>query len=165
MTIYQLQQDLAEEIERITSDMLFKNPKGDLEPLKAYLQELPKREHTVSPGNLMPEDEEEDPYPFCIVRMESGGMYPGVQRVKVILVFGIYDDSMDNLGHQPLLNVIHKVAERFIKNPVLKDMHQMDIREGVNWILDDEERYPYFIGGLEMTWDTYFVERGEDMYA
>lgn len=165
MTIYQLQKDLAAEIEQITSDMLFKNPNGEPEHLKAYLQDLPKREHTVSPGNLMADDEEEDPYPFCIVRMVSGGMYSGAQRVKVILVFGIFDDGMDNMGHQPLLNVIHKVAEHFIENPILKDMHQMDIREGINWILDDEERYPYFIGGLEMVWDTYFVERGEDRYA
>lgn len=165
MTIYQLQKDLAEEIEKIMSGMVFKNPQGEPAQMKAYLQNLPKREQTVSPGNLMPEDEDEDPYPFCIVRMESGGVYSGAQRAQIILVFGIFDDNMDNLGHQALLNMIHRVAEHFIKNSVLKDMHQMDVEKGINWILDDEERYPYYIGGLEMTWDTCFVERGEDRYA
>ncbi|MCM1122548.1 MAG: hypothetical protein NC416_08195 [Eubacterium sp.] len=165
MTTYQLQKDLAEEIEQITEDMLFQNPEGKPEHMKAFLQDLPKREQTVQPGNLMVEEDEDDPYPFCVVRLESGAVLSGAQAVTVILVFGIFDDGMENLGHQSLLNVIHRVSERFISNPVLKDRYQMDVRRGINWILDEEDRYPYYIGGLEMTWNAYFVERGEDQYV
>jgi len=165
VTAYQLQNDLAEEIERVLSDMIFQNPKGKQEHMKAYVQELPKREQTVQPGSLMAEDgEEEDPYPFCVVMMESGTIYNGEQTVNTVLVFGIFDDSLKNLGHRALMNVIHKVTERFIKNPVLRDMYQIDTRQGISWILDDEERYPYFIGGMTMSWNAYFVER-EDRYA
>ena len=96
--------------------------------------------------------------------MESGTIYNGEQTVNSVLVFGIFDDSLKNLGHRALMNVIHKVTERFIKNPVLRDMYQIDTRQGISWILDDEERYPYFIGGMTMSWNAYFVER-EDRYA
>lgn len=185
MTVYQFQQDLGEEIETILSDMIFKDPKGGPAHMKAFAQDLPKRELTiksdvqsedfkveeneVKPGDLMAEEEEtendeNDPYPFCIVRVESGAVYSGAQLVRVILIFGIFDDALDNLGHQILLNVMHKVTERFIKDPTLKDMYQMDINEGCNWILGDEDKYPYFISGVEMVWNAYFVER-EDMYA
>lgn len=163
MTIYQLQKDLADEIENILGDMIFLDPTGNPERMRAYVQELPKRVQPVGTGNLMDEGEE-DPYPFCVVRMESGIIFLGAQTVNTVLVFGIFDDSMENHGHQALLNVIHKVTERFIKDPVLKDMYQMDTQQGISWILDDEERYPYFIGGMTMSWNAYFVER-EDRYA
>lgn len=159
MTVYQLQKDLAEEIEHILSDMAFRDPKGNQECMRAYVQELPKRVQSVGMGSIMPEDEEEDPYPFCIVRMESGVVYSGAQTVRTVLVFGIFDDSLENLGHQALLNVIHKVTERFIVNPVLKNMYRLNDQEGVSWILDEEERYPYFVGGMMMAWDAYFAER------
>lgn len=164
MTIYQLQKDLAEEIELILADMIFLDPGGNQEHMRAYAQELPKRVQPVGLGSIMQEDEEEDPYPFCIVRAEAGVAYSGVQTVRTVLVFGIFDDSLENLGHQALLNAIHKVTERFILNPVLKNMYRMNDQEGISWILDEEERYPYFIGGLAMSWNTYFVER-EDRYV
>lgn len=163
MTTFQLQEDLVEEIERVLSDMIFQDPKGNQAHMKSYAQELPKREQSVNRGNLMDEGEE-DPYPFCVVRMESGTIFLGAQTVNTVLVFGIFDDSMENHGHQALLNVIHKVTERFIKDPVLKDMYRMDTQRGISWILDDEERYPYFIGGMTMSWNAYFAER-EDRYA
>lgn len=164
MTVFQLQKDLMEEIESVLSDIMLKKPKGGMSTIKSYSQELPKREQVVKPGSLMPEDDGTDPYPFCVVRMESGSIFTGAQGVRTILIFGVFDDALENQGHQALLNIIHRVSERFIINPVLKDRYRMNEREGINWILDDEERYPYYIGSMEMAWDAYFVER-EDRYA
>ncbi len=165
MTVYQLQKDIGDEIEKILSDMVFKDPHGGMGHMKAFSQDLPKREQTVRPGEIMPDEEElEDPYPFCIIRAEEGEIYSGAQKVKILAVFGVFDDDLENLGHQALLNVINRVAERFMADPVLKDMYRMDSNEGIRWVLDDESVYPYFIGGMEMTWNAYFVER-EDRYA
>ena len=164
MTVFQLQKDLMEEIESVLSDIILKKPKGGMGNIKSYSQELPKREQVVKPGNLMPEDDGKNHYPFCVVRMESGNINIGAQGVQTILVFGIFDDALENQGHQVLLNIFHRVAERFIINPVLKDRYRMNEKEGITWILDDEERYPYYIGAMEMAWDAYFVER-EDRYA
>lgn len=166
MTIFQLQKDLAEEIEFILSDMIFKDPKGKPAHMKSYEQKLPKREQTIKLGNLMSEEtDDEDPYPFCIVRMESGAVYAEAQKVRTILVFGIFDDEFDNQGDKILMNVLNRVSERFIRNPVLKNMYRLNCENGINWILDDEERYPYYIGGMEMEWDAYFIGKEEDRYA
>jgi hypothetical protein len=164
MTVFQLQKDLMEEIESVLSDIMLKKPKGGMGTIKSYSHELPKREQVVKPGSLMPEDDGDDPYPFCVVRMESGSIYPGKQGIRTVLVFGIFDDALENQGHQALLNVIHRVAERFVMDPVLKNRYQLNGKEGIGWILDDEERYPYYIGAMEMVWDTFFVER-EDRYV
>lgn len=163
MTVFQLQQDLAEEIETILSDMRFKNPAGSMVQMRAYRQDVPKRKQEIKKGALMSEEEEtEDPYPFCIVKAESGGIFNGGQSVSIMLILGVFNDDEQNQGQQELLNAIHKIAERFIRNPVLKDRYMLDQRYGIEWILDDEDRYPYFVGGMTMKWDTFFVEKEDD---
>lgn len=165
MTLFQLQRDLAEEIEIILDDIRLKNPSGDMVQMRTYTQDIPKRKQVIRKGALMSEEEEaEDPYPFCIVKMESGGIFSEMQKVSVMLIIAIFNDDTQNQGQQELLNVIHKIAERFIKDPVLKDEYIMDQKAGISWILDDEDRYPYFVGGMTMKWDTFFVER-EDKYV
>ena len=164
MTVYQLLKDLAEEIEAVLADMIFKDPKGKMEHMRAFPQALPKREQNVKIGDLLPDEgeDDEDPYPYCVVRAESGNMGVGAQKVKILLIFGIFDDDIQNQGQTELLNVIHRVTERFIKNPVLKDRYRLDLDAGMYWILDDEDRFPYFAGGVGMTWDTFFVEKEDD---
>lgn len=164
MTIYQFQEDLAEEIEKILSDMLLKDPKGELTTMKAYCQEVPKRKQEIKIGALMDEDdsEDEDPYPFCIVKAESGGMSRGEQQISIILIIAVFNDDAQNSGHQELINVFSRIAERFIRNPVLKERYTLDQKEGINWILDDEDRFPYFIGGMTMKWETFFMEKEDD---
>lgn len=164
MTVYQLQKDLMEEIESILSDIILKTPKGGLDTIKSYSNDLPKREQVVKPGSLIPEEDGDDPYPFCVVRMESGNICSGAQSARTVLIFGVFDDALENHGHEALLNIIHRVSERFIVDPVLKNRYRMNDKEGIIWILDDEDKYPYYIGAMEMAWDTFFVER-EDQYV
>lgn len=163
MTVFQLQQDLAEEIEDILSDMRFKNPAGSMVQMRAYCQDIPKRKQEIRKGALMPEKEKtEDQYPFCIVKMESGEIFSEAQKVSVMFIIAIFNDDTQNQGQQELLNVIHRIAEHFIKNPILKSRYRMDQKDGIGWILDDEDRYPYFVGGMIMKWDAFFVEREDD---
>lgn len=164
--LFQLQKDLADEIEGICSDMLFKDPGGTLENMRTFCQSLPKREQNVKIGDLMQEEtgDERDPYPYCVVRAESGSVAMGGQKMTVILVIGIFNDDVQNNGHQELINVISRITERFVKDPVLKERYRLDLETGLQWILDDEDRFPYFLGGIEMTWETFFVER-EDGYV
>lgn len=165
MTVFQLQRDLAEEIERILSGMRFKDPAGNIVPMRAYCQDIPKRRQAIRKGALMPEEEEEeDPYPFCIVKAESGEMFNGAQSVSIMLILAVFNDDEQNQGQQELLNAMHKIAERFIRDPVLQGKHRLDQEAGIGWLLDDEDRYPYFAGGMTMKWETFFVEK-EDRYV
>lgn len=173
MTAYELQINLAEEIEKIEKDVLLKDVKGNQAHIKAFAQSLPKRIQNVSDmeddqeGDVMTDNEpEEDPYPYCVVRVESGNMeaVQGVHEIATVLIFGIFDDDVRCLGHQVIMNMMHRVAERFIRNPVLKGRYRMSEGAGISWVLDEEDRYPYYFGAMEMTWDTFFVGR-EDEYV
>ena len=170
MTAYQLQKDLCTEVELVLKDMLLPDPAGNLVNVKAYSQNLPKREQNITIGNLMEEDEADDgkdPYPFCVVRLDTGSLKPAheVQKVKTVLVFGIFDDSLENKGHEALLNIFERVTERFIREPLLNDRYRLNEEEGIDWAVNDEDWYPYYVGAMELTWDTFFVTRKEDKYA
>ena len=167
MTALQLQDELAKEVERILDDMLFEDVNGNPAKMKAYQQELPKRKQEVKKGAIMDEESGEDPYPYCIVRIDSGNlrMLQDTQKVKTDMVFGIINNDFERQGHRAVLNIIQKITERFVQDPVLVKQYRMDEEKGIDWILDDEDRYPYYFGAMEMTWDTFFVTKKEDRYA
>lgn len=167
MTAFNLQDELAVEVERILADMLFKNVQGENAKVRAYPQELPKRIQEVKPEEIMPREWQEDPYPFVVVRIDSGNLKTAqdTQQIKTDLVFGIYDKDFACQGHRGIMNMVHKIAERFTRNPVLNDRYRLSDDAGISWTLDEEDRYPYYFGGMEMVWDTFFVTREEDRYA
>lgn len=167
MTTLELQKDLAEEIEDILKEMLLKDVKGRETHLKAFKQCLPKRKQEVDGNDVWGEEEEEDPYPYCVVRIDSGKLETAqsANQVQTVLVFGIFDDDRECQGHQAILNMIHRITERFTEDPMMKEKYRMNGEAGISWVLDEEDRYPYYFGAMEMTWDTFFVRRKEDRYV
>lgn len=172
MTAYALQKDIEEEIEKILDCMLLKDVKGNLAHLKAYAQNLPIRQQDIkieNDENDMEADSdaeipdgmdtifEDDPYPYCIVKIDSGAMQQEAQEIQTMLIFGIFDDDPECQGYQVIMNMIHKVAERFTKNPCLKDKYRLNHENGITWVMDDTEQFPYFFGAMYMTWNTFFV--------
>jgi len=192
VTAYELQKDLAEEVEEILHCMLLKDARGNGAHLRAFLQSLPKRmqgvweegtgEETeeiagedIEDDNVMTDESavmeeisgENDPYPYCIVKIDSGELQPAqnTHEIQTTLIFGIYDDDKECQGHQVIMNMIHKISERFGKNPYLMNKYRMNHEVGITWILADEDRYPYYFGAMEMTWETFFVRLEDDKYA
>lgn len=145
-----LQQELAKEIEEITKDITLRNPAGEYAKLKSYEQSLPIRQL---------DEEDDDPYPYCIVRIVEGNTPDAMsaQSVKTILVIGVYDDGVDSQGHKSILNIIQRIQERFFKNPILAN--QFVVQPGFDWTLQDEDSYPYYFGGIEITWETSSIRR------
>ncbi len=192
MTAYELQKDIAEEVEKILQCILLKDIKGNEAHIKAYAQALPKRmqnihdcdcekeaeetpdegaviddDFVLDEGVIMDEILEDDPYPYCIVMVNSGELQPlqNVHEIQTTLVFGVFDDDKACQGHQVIMNMIHRIAERFTRNPYLKDKYRMNHDAGITWILDDVDQHPYYFGAMEMTWDTFFVRLEDDKYV
>lgn len=170
-----LQDDLVEELKIIFKDLRYKNPKGELSEINVFSQSLP------IPGPAEPPEEEapeyleeglgvtdpvkaEDPYPYAIVRIGEGEIksIDGKQTVTVLVILGAYNDDLKNQGHKEILNMIQRVYERFAKNAILAGKYEMT--HPIIWSLQEEESYPYFIGGIALTFETLEIRR-EDPYA
>ncbi len=159
MTISELQDDLMEELRALFSGFLTKSPQiGD--DSKAILSKLNIFGQTLPIG-------EEEPYPYILVRIDSGAMKgDSANLVKVRLFIGTFDDSINANGHKDVINIIQKIYERFAKNPVLASKYAMknDSENPFAWVLQEKDSYPYYFGTVEFTWETMAI-RKESQYT
>lgn len=158
MTAEMLQEELCREIKNIFDGTLFKEPTGQRIPINVFEQNLSIRES----------DEEPDPIPYVIVRVETGTIKGGTdpQEVLVTMLIGYFDDNTENNGHKGVLGIIQKIQERFMKEPMLANqfMYMNDELHPFDWALQDEESYPYYFGAASMTFKTAAI-RKEDKFA
>lgn len=171
-----LQDDLAAELEKIFENTRLQNPRGELVPVNVYKQELPIPPPTQPPEEdydpeLIEADEglsdlenQEDPFPYAIVRIREGEIkkIDGDQAVEVLIIFGVIDRDLSNQGYKGVLNLIQLVYERFSKNAILSAKYECVMP--IEWALQDEPSFPYFIGGMTLTFLTHPIRR-EDPYA
>ena len=167
-----VQDDLVEELKTIFRNMTFPDPRGDLVPLNIYKQDLPIPVAAEMPFTVSDEDleegvydarPEETPFPYIIVRVGKGHIADanGEQRVDVDLLIGVIDRDYKNQGHKEVLNIIQKIYERFAKNVILAKKYECVAP--MDWALQEEGSYPYFFGGMALTFETIAIRR-EDPY-
>lgn len=155
MTATFLQEDLCKEIANIFKHDRFRNSqKEEQVKLNVYEQNLP----------IMESDEDPDPVPYVIVRLETGTIKSDndPQEVLAMFLIGYFDDSPVNNGHKGVLGIIQRIHERFNKDPMLNNLYMF--QEPFEWALQDEESYPYFFGAAHLTFKTAAI-RKEDKYA
>lgn len=169
-----LQDDLAAELKTVFSGLKLKTPMGGLSEVNVFTQALP-----IPPPTEPPEGEDqtlleegftdtdpvktEDPYPYAIVRVEDGRIeaIDDDQTVTVLVILGVYDDDLRNQGHKDVLNMIQDIYERFAKNAILA--RKYECQHPIQWSLQEEESYPYFFGGVALTFNTVQIRR-EDSF-
>nr|WP_298053726.1 hypothetical protein [uncultured Lachnoanaerobaculum sp.] len=158
MTVGNLQKELMKDIGNIFEKDLFKDSLGKYVSLNIYAQNLPIREDEDAP----------DPVPYIVVRVLDGKVKGWVeaQEVQVMLILGCFDDNINNDGHEILLELIQKIEERFLKNPILSKqfMFLNDEQHPFEWALQEEESFPYFFGAISMSFRTPTI-RKEDKYT
>lgn len=167
-----LQDELAAEFERILKDFRLKDPRGSSSKINIFLQRLPMPEPLEQDdipvealeNGLADQQTAMDPYPYIIVRIDDGEIKDedSAQTVNVYLIIGIYEPDYDKQGHKDVLNIITKLYERFAKMPVLNGKYT--IQYPVLWALQEEESYPFYFGGMNLTFEIAAVRR-EDEYS
>ena len=163
MIAIELQDDLIEELQDLFRNEKFKNESYDptdetsqkYVPIRMFSQDLPIESSR--------EDDEDNHFPYLIVKLDSGKMpdETSAHEVKVVILIGIFDDSNNNQGHRDVLHIINMIYERFAKKPMLK--HQYVAKMPFEWALQDENVHPYFFGGIEMSFDIPAVRREDEL--
>lgn len=167
-----LQSELADELKEILADFRLKDPQGERTSINIFEQILPMPE-PLDQGEIAPELLENgladgqtapDPFPYILVRVQDGEIEDesSAQKVNVVLILGIYEPDYGKQGHKDILNMIAKVYERFAKCPVLNGKYT--IQYPIGWVLQDEESYPFYFGGMNLAFEIAAVRR-EDPYS
>lgn len=138
-----LQDALVVDLQKLFHNRRYKTPGGGFSALSVFSQNLPKRES----------EDEDDPFPYIIARINGGDIEDQTTpcKVSVFLLIGIFDDDVENQGHRAVLEIMEVIQEHYEGTPLLDG--QFVFTDPFHWALQDEESYPYFFGGVEITFD------------
>lgn len=154
MTPLDLQDALVSDIKKILVGHKYKTPAGKMIPINVFAQNIPVNES----------DDDEDPIPYIIVRLNTGedlGAKDSNYVIGLVIIIGIWDDALDSQGHRTVLNIINKIYERFQKNPSVGDA----IYTGeFHWANQEDGYYPYYFGACTLSFNIPAIRR-EDPYA
>lgn len=164
MTSIFLQDDLQKELEDILGEMRLKDPnnKEEYTNIKVYQQSLPKIKIDYENCEEEEEDLSDEPFPYIIIKLDSGKIINENEAAKIELLIATYDDELANQGHKDILNIINKIYERFYKNPMLANKYYRV--NDIDWVLQDDDMYPYFYGAMGMEFKVKMFKK-EDMFA
>ena len=139
-----LQDAIVADLNTLFKDRRFKTPDGGQAAPTFYPQNLPKRQS----------DEDPDPFPYGIVRLDSGAIenQTDPHKVAVIVLIGIYDDRPENQGHRAVLEIMEVIQQHYEETPLLA--RQFTFADPFNWALQDEESYPFFFGACNLIFNT-----------
>jgi hypothetical protein len=142
MTARELQQAVVDDIRELLAPIKYDTPGGNQAAPSIFKQSLPKKQA----------EDEDDPFPYVIVRLDTGGVDSPTDphKVAMILLVGIYDESPENNGHEAVLEIIEKIQTHYQQNPALK---QFAFTDPSTWVLQDEESWPYFFGACNLTFN------------
>ena len=153
MTISILQDELCKELEKIFEHTTFKAPSGE-KKIKAYKQCVP-----LNRGNDA--EDEDEPQPYIIVKLVDGNTEVAKGECNILLIISIYDNDNAMQGHEVLLNIINDIQQRFIETPLLGEC--FIAKPKMTWTLQEEdtdETWPYFYGGMYMSFEMPGISRG-----
>lgn len=138
-----LQDALVADLTELLKDRRYKKPDGSASAPAVFAQSLPKQ--------LTDAETESDPFPYLIVRIDSGMIETQTDpyKVSLLLLLGIYDDDKQNQGHRAVLELIEVIQQHYEEHTDLKG--QFVFTDPFNWALQDEDSFPYFFGGIEIT--------------
>lgn len=144
-----------EEIRDILSGLTFTDVEGKLvSGCKGYEQSLP----------IVVEDDREasEFFPYFIVQIEGGETEEDDDywHIKVAVLLGIYDKDIETNGHQEILKMIDLIQQRFLARPLLNQKFRCLPK--MSWALQEEDTYPFYFGGLELTFGCMKIGREDD---
>lgn len=158
-TLADLEECLAAEFKSLFAGKTYMNSIGHRVELKAFVHSLP-----VKQGDDDTQTDDDLPEPYIVSEVTGGKQQTedSAHVVTAAVVICVCDDNTARNGHKDVLAIIGKVLERFSKNPTLAG--KFVLQRPLEWMLSDEDTYPYYYGGLLMYWEVPAIEK-EDTLA
>lgn len=153
MTIREFQDDFKKELEALFENFKITGTNGQPANLKVYKNDVP----------LLSANSEEQTAPYLIIRLDSGKHHEenriGTQEVKILILVCVFNDDENYVGSDDVLIIIQRIIERFAVNPKMEKYYRIG---EIDWTVGDTETYPYFFGGVELSFAIPSYTREDD---
>lgn len=158
MTILDLQDELAKDVEYILKDIVTINVEGErISGVNVYKQQLP----------VVISDEEDDSkfVPYALIRLYDGKTedddVPWIVTADIHL--GVHDADASNQGHRHIMVMCQRIINRYASEPLLAKKYRAE--PDMEWALQDGDTYPYYFGGVRIKFNVPKIERREPIYV
>lgn len=151
MTPVFLQKALKEELKILFADFVSSSDMDfEKRGVSVYEQDLPLEMET---------EDEEEKTPFIIVRLSEGEQEQreSTEMVTVVIIFCARDTAWNRSGYQDVLNMIQKVKERLLKNPLVGKYFTAELP--LKWVVQEGETHDIYYGGMELTFACPAIQR------
>lgn len=144
-----LQDAMVVDLAELFKNRRYKKPGGSSAAMSVFSQALPKQQ--TADETETETVTEFDPFPYTIVRIDSGLIETQTDpyKVSLLLLLGVFDDDPNNQGHRTILEMIELIQQHYEEHPDLAGMFVFT--DPFSWALQDEDSFPYFFGGIEIT--------------
>lgn len=154
MTEIDLLDGLAAETAEALKDFRLRSAKDNLIPINIYTQNLPLKEGK--------EDEKQYPYVcICFDEAEIESSDTDKKTVNVYFVIGIIDRAKDKQGFRDVLQIEELIAQHIFRKGIIAEAFRLEFP--LRNLLQSEDTYPYFMGGIESRWEMPII-REEERY-
>lgn len=138
----ELQDCLVKDFKAFLHDFYLKDVDGQPATFNIYPQYLPPKEGK----------DDKEHFPYIVVGLEdgddSGKEEPN--QCRIVMTVGVCDKDKTFQGYRDVLNVLQKLYDHLMRTQVFGS--KFEINYPIKWALHDENRYPFFYGGLETNW-------------
>jgi hypothetical protein len=137
-----LQACLVEDFKTFLAEYHLKNVDGQLVPINIYPQYLPAKEG----------QNDKKHFPYIVVGLTEGED-PGEEepnRCQIVITIGVFDRNPNYTGYLDVLNMVQKIYDHLTRTRVFAKKYELTYP--IRWGLHDEDRFPFFFGGLETNW-------------
>lgn len=146
---------IVKELKRLTKDMRFPSPDGDVE-LNIFKQLLPLHKT---------KEEKKSDFPFILVKFERSDTTDVSQRQTVSIVLGIglwYGDEDRQYQHYAY-HIYNVIVKRFIADNFLEN-YRCEPEFSFALSPEDETTYPHYYAAIGMTWMIPGIDRERDFW-
>lgn len=145
---------LKDDIEKKLDGYEFKNKSGKKAKLKGYVQALPVLNTKATLGNVA--DSEETSFPFFVVRLSEVKTSGKMKKLSIYVLFALCDDDKSQNGYLTLIDCLDEIMFGYQQFNVL-GVYTCD--EEMEIMLQEDDSFPQFYGGITMDWWTKPPER------
>lgn len=154
MTLNALQQELIKEIKLLVGDMQFVGADGEPKEMKGFAQALPAEEFVggrVTNRNLI--------FPYFVVQALYANYHENESaETEIAIVVGICDKDKEMRGYYTLIACLERIVMHFSTN---NTMGAYWCKREMNIAIKEDNKLPYFFGGVSMTWNLPRMELEE----
>lgn len=113
------------------------------------------------PPRTIGETEESVLKPYQMIRLLNGSQKDEESSVSMMIVIVVPNEDEDQQAWQDVVNQIDRIRLRFLRDHIFGGKYEVT---ELSWLMADDNPYPVYLGGVELTVEVPFIHTEEGIY-